>query len=53
MEKMSVKIGEGKMMPYFNHYTTSHYKLSFFKSVTGLYFILITSLTDTNFKQFI
>lgn len=50
MEKMSANIGERKMVPYFNFYRTSHYKLSFYKSPTGIYFILVTDCNETNFK---
>ena len=51
VEKVSEKIAGKTMVPYFNDYTTSHYKLNFFKTCTGLYFLLLTSVSQYTFTR--
>lgn len=51
VQKIGEKIGDKEDVGYFNDYTTSHYKLNFFKVPTGLYFILLTSVNNYTFTK--
>lgn len=51
VEKMSEKLGDKERQTYFNDYTTSHYKMNFFKTATGLYFLLLTSVCTYSFTR--
>lgn len=51
VEKMSEKLGDKSPIKSFDSYTTSHYKLSFLKTITGLYFIFITGVDQYDYRR--